>query len=142
MWSIFNRCGTLRSFYSFKNQRLTPYNALPSLTGWNSCLTLCKFVESLPLQFLFILQRLAFMTSHKFFPACLPFVNRRMNKKIDILKLGWLSFHEPRGYSLLKCVLLLLFFFNGACTMDARNFIGSYMTVSPSVRPSSTCKPM
>ena len=133
MWLIFNRCGTLRSFHSFKNQRLTPYKALPSLTQWNSGLTLCKFAESLPLQFLFILRRLAFMTSHKFFPACPPFVNRYMNKKIDILKLGWWSFHEPRGYSLLKCVCC--FFFNGACTMDARNFIGSYMTVSPSVRP-------
>ena len=37
--------------------------------------TLCKFTESLHLQFLFILQRLAFMTSHQFFPACPPFVN-------------------------------------------------------------------
>ena len=34
-----------------------------------------KFTESLHLQFLFILQRLAFMTKHQFSPACPPFVN-------------------------------------------------------------------
>ena len=33
------------------------------------------FFESLHLQFLFILQRLAFMTWHQFFRACPPFVN-------------------------------------------------------------------
>ena len=39
------------------------------------CQTLWKFTESLHLQFLFILQRLAFMTRHQFFSACPPFVN-------------------------------------------------------------------
>ena len=34
-----------------------------------------KVTESLHLQFLFTLQRLAFMTRHQFFPACPPFVN-------------------------------------------------------------------
>ena len=34
-----------------------------------------SFAESLHLQFLFTLQRLAFMTRHQFFPACPPFVN-------------------------------------------------------------------
>ena len=42
---------------------------------WNPCLTFCKFTKSLHLQFLFILQRLAFMTRHQLFPACPPFVN-------------------------------------------------------------------
>ena len=34
-----------------------------------------QVTESLHFQFLFILQRLAFMTRHQFFPACPPFVN-------------------------------------------------------------------
>ena len=34
-----------------------------------------SFTESSHLQVLFILQRLAFMTRHQFFPACPPFVN-------------------------------------------------------------------
>ena len=49
--------------------------SVQSYFRWNPCQTLCKFTESLHLQFLFTLQRLAFMTRHQFFPACLPFVN-------------------------------------------------------------------
>ena len=49
--------------------------SVQSYFRWNPRLTLCKFTESLHLQFLFILQRLAFMTRHQFFPACPPFVN-------------------------------------------------------------------
>ena len=41
-----------------------------------------QVTESFHLQFLFILQHLAFMTRHQFFPACPPFVNTvyRANK--------------------------------------------------------------
>ena len=40
-----------------------------------SALNTSKFTESLHLQFLLILQSLAFMTRYQFFPMCPPFVN-------------------------------------------------------------------
>ena len=49
--------------------------SVQSYFWWNPCYTLCKFTESLHLQLLFTLQRLAFMTRRQFFPACPPFVN-------------------------------------------------------------------